>query len=423
MFDHPLTLLFVAALLASVAVKYWLSWRQLRHVAAHRDAVPSAFAGRVSLDAHRKAADYTVTKGRFGLLVTAAAAAITLGWTVLGGLDALNAALRDAVLPRLGPMAYQLALLGAFAVVAALVDLPFEWWSTFRIEQRFGFNRSSFGLWLADLAKGSLVGVLIGGPLAALVLWIMGIAGSWWWLWAWLTWAAFNLLILVLYPTVIAPLFNKFEPLADEALKTRVQALMQRCGFAAKGLFVMDGSRRSAHGNAYFTGLGAAKRVVFFDTLLAKLTPAEVEAVLAHELGHFKHRHVLKRIAAMFGLSLAGLALLGWLASRSWFYTALGVQPNMAAPNDALALLIFVLVLPVFGFFTAPIGSLLSRRHEFEADAYACAQASGTDLANALIKLHEDNAATLTPDPLYVRFYYSHPPASERLAALKVAAA
>jgi STE24 endopeptidase len=421
--DHPLTLLFAAALLGSVAVKYWLSWRQLRHVAAHRDAVPAAFAARVSAEAHRKAADYTVAKGRFGLLVTGAAAAITLGWTLLGGLDALNVMVREAVLPRLGAMGYQLALLGAFAVVAALVDLPFEWWSTFRIEQRFGFNRSSFGLWLADLAKGTLVGVIIGGPLAALVLWIMGVAGASWWLWAWLAWAAFNLLILVLYPTVIAPLFNKFEPLADEALKTRVQALMQRCGFAAKGLFVMDGSRRSAHGNAYFTGLGAAKRVVFFDTLLAKLTPAEVEAVLAHELGHFKHRHVLKRIAAMFALSLAGLALLGWLASRSWFYTALGVQPNLAAPNDALALLIFVLVLPVFSFFAAPVGSLLSRRHEFEADAYACVQASGADLANALIKLHEDNAATLTPDPLYVRFYYSHPPAGERLAALKVAAA
>jgi STE24 endopeptidase len=229
----------------------------------------------------------------------------------------------------------------------------------------------------------------------------------------------FNLLILVLYPTVIAPLFNKFEPLADEALKSRVQALMQRCGFAAKGLFVMDGSRRSAHGNAYFTGLGAAKRVVFFDTLLAKLTVSEVEAVLAHELGHFKHRHVLKRISAMFALSLLGLALLGWLASRSWFYTALGVPPNLAAPNDALALLLFALALPVFGFFVSPLGSLLSRRHEFEADAYACQQASGADLASALIKLHEDNAATLTPDPVYVRFYYSHPPASERLAALK----
>lgn len=420
---HPLTLLFAAALIASVAVKYWLAWRQLRHVTAHRAAVPEAFASRVSLDAHRRAADYTVAKGRFGLLVTAASAAVVLGWTLLGGLDALNVALRESLLARLGPLGYQLALLGAFALIAALVDLPFEWWSTFRLEQRFGFNRTTLRLWLFDLAKGTLLGLLIGGPLAALVLWIMGAAGHWWWLWAWVAWAGFNLLILVLYPTVIAPLFNTFEPLADETLKTRVQALMQRCGFAAKGLFVMDGSRRSAHGNAYFTGLGAAKRVVFFDTLLAKLTAGEVEAVLAHELGHFKHRHVLKRIATMFALSLAGLALLGWLATRSWFYTALGVQPNLAAPNDALALLLFATALPVLGFFVSPLGSLLSRRHEFEADAYACAQASGADLASALIKLHEDNAATLTPDPLYVRFYYSHPPAGERLAALRPATA
>ena len=420
---HPLTLLFAAALLAALAIKFWLATRQLRHVVAHRNAVPAAFAQRVSLDAHRKAADYTVAKGRFGMLVNAFAAAIVLGWTLLGGLDALNVAVRDAVEPRFGALAYQLALLVAFAFVSGVLDLPFEWWSTFRIEQRFGFNRMSFGLWLADIGKSTLVGALIGLPLAALVLWIMSVAGSSWWLWAWCAWALFNLLILVIYPTVIAPLFNKFEPLADEALKSRVQALMQRCGFAAKGLFVMDGSRRSAHGNAYFTGLGAAKRVVFFDTLLSRLTPAEVEAVLAHELGHFKHRHVLKRIVAMFALSLAGLALLGWLASRSWFYNSLGVQPNLAAPNDALALLLFAQVLPVFGFFVAPIGSVLSRRHEFEADAYACAQASGADLASALIKLHEDNAATLTPDPVYVRFYYSHPPAGERLAALKRAPA
>jgi STE24 endopeptidase len=416
---HPLTLLFAATLMASLAVKFWLSSRQLQHVARHRDTVPAAFAERVSLDAHRKAADYTVTKGRFGLLVSAVSAAVVLGWTLLGGLDALNAVVRDAIAPRFGGLAYQLALLVAFAIVSAVVDLPFEWWSTFRIEQRFGFNRTSIRLWLADLAKSTAVAALIGLPLAALVLWIMAAAGAWWWLWAWCAWSVFNLLILVLYPTVIAPLFNKFEPLADEALKSRVQALMQRCGFAAKGLFVMDGSRRSAHGNAYFTGLGAAKRVVFFDTLLAKLTVSEVEAVLAHELGHFKHRHVLKRISAMFALSLLGLALLGWLASRSWFYTALGVPPNLAAPNDALALLLFALALPVFGFFVSPLGSLLSRRHEFEADAYACQQASGADLASALIKLHEDNAATLTPDPVYVRFYYSHPPASERLAALK----
>ncbi|HVO06620.1 MAG TPA: M48 family metallopeptidase [Burkholderiaceae bacterium] len=418
MSTHPLTWLFATALLAALAARLWLATRQVHHVAAHRGAVPIAFASRVSLEAHQRAADYTVAKMRFGLLTTAFGSALLLGWTLLGGLDALNAWVRDAVLPRWGALPYQLVLLSAFVLVGALLDLPFEWWRTFRIEQRFGFNRSGWPLFVADLLKGALVAALLGVPLAALVLWIMAIAGFWWWLWAWAVWAAFNLLILVIYPTLIAPLFNKFEPLRDETLAARVQGLMQRCGFAAKGLFVMDGSRRSAHGNAYFTGLGAAKRVVFFDTLLATLTPAEVEAVLAHELGHFKLRHVLKRMVVMFGLSLAGLALLGWLASRAWFYTALGVTPNLNAPNDALALLLFALVLPVFGFFVSPLASLLSRRHEFEADAYACAQASGADLASALIKLHQDNASTLTPDPVYVRFYYSHPPAGERLAAL-----
>jgi STE24 endopeptidase len=416
---HGLTWLFAAALLASLGTKLWLATRQIRHVAAHRDRVPAAFAARVPLQAHQRAADYTVAKSRFGLLTMAFAAAVLLGWTLLGGLDALNAAVREAIQPRWGNMAYQLALLAAFALISALLDLPFEWWSTFRIEQRFGFNRSSMRLFVTDLAKSLLLGAALGLPLAALVLWIMGSTGGWWWLWAWGAWTAFNLLILLIYPTLIAPLFNKFEPLRDETLATRVQALMQRCGFAAKGLFVMDGSRRSAHGNAYFTGLGAAKRVVFFDTLLSTLSPGEVEAVLAHELGHFKRRHVLKRMATMFALSLAGLALLGWLASRSWFYSALGVAPNLSAPNDALALLLFALALPVFGFFVSPLGALLSRRHEFEADAYACAQANGADLASALIKLHQDNASTLTPDPLYVRFYYSHPPAGERLAALR----
>jgi STE24 endopeptidase len=416
---HPLTWLFVVALLASLVAKLWLATRQMRHVAAHRAAVPAAFSARVSLQAHQRAADYTIAKARFGLLTTAFAAALLLGWTLLGGLDALNGWVRDAVLPWGGGLLYQLALLCAFVLIGASIDLPFEWWSTFRIEQRFGFNRSSGRLFAADFAKGLLVAAGLGLPLAALVLWIMARTGGWWWLWAWVAWTAFNLAILVIYPTLIAPLFNKFEPLRDEQLAARVQSLMQRCGFAAKGLFVMDGSRRSAHGNAYFTGLGAAKRVVFFDTLLATLSPAEVEAVLAHELGHFKRRHVQKRMLAMFALSLVGLALLGWLASRSWFYTALGVQPNLTAPNDGLALLLFTLALPVLSFFASPLGSLLSRRHEFEADAYACAQASGSDLANALIKLHQDNASTLTPDPVYARFYYSHPPAGERLAALK----
>ncbi len=412
------TLAFAAALLGSLLVKFWLATRQMRHVAQHRDAVPAAFAATVTPEAHRKAADYTLAKGRFGLLTTAFASALLLAWTLIGGLDALNGLLREALLPRFGAMAYQLALLAAFAAIGGLVELPLEWYATFRIEQRFGFNRMTLGLWLADMLKGTLVGAVVGLPLAALILWIMGSSGSLWWLWAWAAWVAFNLVLLVLYPTVIAPLFNKFEPLPDEDLKARVQALMQRCGFAAKGLFVMDGSRRSAHANAYFTGLGAAKRVVFFDTLLSRLSPGEVEAVLAHELGHFKHKHVLQRMLGIFGFSLAGLALLGWLAGQSGFYAGLGVAPNLAAPNDALALLLFMLALPPFTFFIAPVMAHFSRRHEFQADAYACAQADGRALATALLKLHEDNAATLTPDPLYVRFYYSHPPASERLAAL-----
>ena len=414
----PLTLMFAAALLLSLAVKLWLASRQMRHVAAHRNSVPAAFVGAVTLAAHQRAADYTLAKGRFGLLTSAFASVLLLGWTLLGGLELLNISVRDAVEPHFGAMAYQLALLAAFTLIGGLLDLPFELYATFRIEQQFGFNRSSWKLYLTDLLKGSAVGVLIGLPLAAGVLWIMGAAGTGWWLWAWGAWMVFNVALMLLYPTVIAPLFNQFQPLADEALKARVQALMQRCGFAAKGLFVMDGSRRSAHGNAYFTGLGAAKRVVFFDTLLDKLTPPEIEAVLAHELGHFKHRHISQRIVMLFAFSLAALALLGWLAGHSWFYQGLGVSPNMAAPNDALALLLFLAVVPVFSFFTSPLMAQLSRKHEFQADAYACAQANGADLARALLKLHEDNAATLTPDPLYVRFYYSHPPASERLAAL-----
>jgi len=415
------SLVFAAVVLAWLALRLWLATRQIRHVALHRDQVPPPFAASVTLATHRRAADYTIAKARLGLISMAFGAALLLGWTLLGGLDALNVALRDAVLPSGGAMAYQLALLAAFTLIGGLLELPFDVYGTFVLEHRFGFNRVTPALFVADLFKSTLVGALIGLPLAALILWIMGSLGASWWFWAWVAWVAFNLLLLVAYPTVIAPLFNRFEPLPDEALKARVQALMQRCGFAAKGLFVMDGSKRSAHANAYFTGLGAAKRVVFFDTLLARLSPPEVEAVLAHELGHFKHRHVLKRMVMIFGASGAGLALLGWLAGDSGFYAGLGVAPNLAAPNDALALLLFSLALPPFLFFAAPLAAQLSRRHEFEADAYACAQADGRSLASALLKLHEDNASTLTPDPVYVRFYYSHPPASERLAALPAA--
>jgi STE24 endopeptidase len=416
-----LSSLFAAAVLLSFALKAWLALRQMRHVAAHRAAVPKAFEGTVSLAAHQKAADYTLARGRVGLLSMALGSAVLLAWTLLGGLDTLNTAVRDAVQPRWGSMAYQLALLASVALIGGLIEWPLDAWNTFRVEQRFGFNRMTWQLYLLDALKGVALGAAIGLPLAALVLWIMASAGAWWWLWAWLAWTGFQLLMLVLYPTVIAPLFNKFSPLPDASLAARVSALMARCGFRAKGLFVMDGSKRSAHSNAYFTGLGAAKRVVFFDTLLTRLTPGELEAVLAHELGHFKLKHVPKRMAGLFIASLAALALLGWLAQQQWFFTGLGVAPNLAAPNDALALLLLVFALPPFGFLVGPIAAALSRKHEFEADAYACAQASGRELASALVKLHEDNAGTLTPDPLYVKFYYSHPPAAERLAALKTA--
>jgi STE24 endopeptidase len=414
-----LTFAFAAFLVAGLLVKFWLASRQVRYVARHRDAVPAPFTATVSLAAHQKAADYTVAKSRVGLLETAFASAVLLAWTLLGGLAALN----HALLARLGPgMLQQLALLACFAVISGALELPFSAYQTFVVEERFGFNKMTWKLWLVDLVKGTLLGAVIGLPIAALILWLMGAAGTWWWLWAWGAWMAFNLLLLVIYPAFIAPLFNKFQPLQDEALRARVDALMHRCGFAAKGLFVMDGSKRSAHGNAYFTGFGAAKRVVFYDTLLAKLSPAEVDAVLAHELGHFKHKHIVQRIVAMFALSLVGFALLGWLATRTWFYLGLGVQPNLQGPNDALALLLFMLAVPVFTYFVSPLLARFSRGHEFEADAFAARQTSGQDLVNALLKLYEDNASTLTPDPVFVKFYYSHPPASERLARLRAGA-
>jgi STE24 endopeptidase len=410
-----LSILFTFALVLSLLAKFWLSSRQIRHVASHRHAVPVAFSQTISLTAHQKAADYTIAKARLGLLEMALGAAVLLGWTLLGGLSTLN----QWLVQWLGQgMGQQLGLLGAFVVIGGLIDLPLSWYQTFVLEQRFGFNKMTLKLWLADLFKAGLIGALIGLPIAALILWMMSATGSLWWLWAWLFWMGFNLLLLVIYPTLIAPLFNKFAPLEDETLKARVTALMQRCGFSAKGLFVMDGSKRSAHANAYFTGFGAAKRVVFYDTLLSKLSAAEVDAVLAHELGHFKHKHIIKRIVSMFAMSLAGFALLGYLAQQSWFYTGLGVQPNLMAANDALALLLFMLAMPVFSFFIAPLFAQLSRTHEFEADTYAVKQTSAQDLSTALLKLYEDNASTLTPDPLYVRFYYSHPGASERLSRL-----
>jgi len=418
LFSNPslfLSALFASTVALGLLVKFWLSSRQIRHVSKHRHQVPGAFEQTISLAAHQKAADYTVTKARLGLVEMALGAAVLLGWTLLGGLSTLNQFLVELL--GVG-MTQQLALLVAFALISGVVDLPLSLYQTFVLEERFGFNKMTPKLWLIDLLKGVAMGALIGLPLAALILWMMSATGGLWWLWAWCVWMAFNLLLMVIYPTLIAPLFNKFTPLEDETLKARVAALMQRCGFSAKGLFVMDGSKRSAHANAYFTGFGASKRVVFYDTLLSKLNPAEVDAVLAHELGHFKHKHIVKRIVSMFVMSLAGFALLGHLTQQSWFYTGLGVMPNLVGPKDALALLLFMLAMPVFSFFVSPVFAQFSRKHEFEADAYAVGHTSGADLASALLKMYEDNASTLTPDPVYVAYYYSHPGASERLARM-----
>ena len=410
-----MSLAFCLLLLSSLLLKLWLASRQIRHVAAHRHAVPAAFAAKVPLAAHQKAANYTIAKLRLGLLELTVGAALTLGWTLLGGLSLLNQWLAAGVHQ---PLLQQLALLATFTAINGALDLPLGLYQTFVLEQRFGFNKTTLRLWLQDLLKSSLLGAAIGLPFAALVLWLMAATGPLWWLWVWATWMGFNLLAMLVYPAWIAPWFNQFKPLQDPQLQARVTALMERCGFQSNGFYVMDGSKRSAHANAYFTGFGASKRVVFYDTLLAQLAPAEVDAVLAHELGHFSHRHITKRIAVLFALSLAGLTLLGFLAGQEWFYTGLGVVPNVASANDALALLLFMLVLPLVSSFASPLLAQLSRRHEFEADAYAVRQTSATALADALLQLFEDNASTLTPDPVYVRFYYSHPPASERLARI-----
>lgn len=410
-----MTAAFALALVASVMFKFWLATRQMRHVAQHRATVPAAFQAQISLEAHHKAADYTIAQGRLGLLELAFGTAVVLGWTLLGGLSWLNQALLQWMEPG---VLQQVALLAVFMVIGSVLDLPFTLYRTFVLEQRFGFNKTTPKLWLQDLIKSTLVGAVIGLPIAALVVWMMGATGAYWWVWTWGVWMGFNLLMLLVYPTWIAPLFNQFKPLDDAALKDRVSALMARCGFTSKGFYVMDGSKRSAHANAYFTGFGASKRVVFYDTLLAQLSPAEVDAVLAHELGHFKHKHIVKRMVSLFGLSLLGFALLGWVSQQVWFYTGLGVMPSMTGANDALALLLFMMVLPLLGSFVGPVFAQLSRKHEFEADAYAVAHTSGADLSSALLKLYKDNASTLTPDPVYVKFYYSHPPASERLGRM-----
>ncbi|BDU57749.1 peptidase [Limnohabitans sp. MORI2] len=410
-----MTLTLAVLLVANLLTKLWLMSRQVRHVAQHRDQVPAAFAHTISLEAHQKAADYTMAKARVGVADMGLDALTLVAWTLLGGLDLLN----QITLDLLGAgMGQQIALVVSFSLIGGLIGLPLSLFQTFGIEQRFGFNNTTPKLWVSDLLKGLLVGMVLGLPILWLVLWLMQAGGTLWWLYTWAALVAYQLFVMWIAPNVIMPLFNKFTPLEDATLKDRVTALMTRSGFTAKGFFVMDGSRRSAHSNAFFTGFGAAKRVVFFDTLLAKLNGDEMEAVLAHELGHFKHRHILKMMATSFATSLAGLALLGWLSQQVWFYTGLGVMPNLNGNNSALALLLFMLVLPLFTFFVSPLSARRSRKFEFEADAYAVANSDGKALANALLKLYQDNASTLTPDPWYVAFYYSHPPASQRLARM-----
>ena len=414
------SVLFVVFLLLTLSLRFWLASRQLRHVLRHRASVPAEFASRVPLHAHQKAADYTAAKTRTGIVGLLWGGVVLVGFTLLGGLQSLSTAL----LPLTGPgMAHQIALVAAFAVVSGLLDLPLDWYRQFVLEERFGFNKMSQGLWWSDQLKGALVGAAIGLPLLWVVLALMDKSGALWWFYAWLVWSGFQLLMMALYPTFIAPLFNKFTPLTDAALRERIEGLMARTGFASKGLFVMDGSKRSAHGNAYFSGFGANKRIVFFDTLLARLDPHEIEAVLAHELGHFKLRHIVKRIALLFALSLGFLALLGYLKTQVWFYTGLGVQPFMDASNDGMALILFALVLPIFTFVLAPLNSISSRKHEFEADAFAARHTDYRHLVSALVKMYEDNASTLTPDPLHSAFYDSHPPASIRVKHLSMAAA
>jgi len=403
--------IFLLALGASLALKLWLARRQLQNVAANRARVPDAFADSIQLEAHQKAADYTITNTLQGQLELVYNSLLLVGWTLGGGLQWLDSSWQQF---GWGGIPTGVAMLISAFMIMALLELPFSVYHTFVIEERFGFNKTTLTTFIGDMAKQTLLMLVLGVPLAWAALWLMQESGQLWWLYLWLLWASFSLLMLWAYPAVIAPLFNKFTLLDDENLQQRIQSLLDRCGFKSRGIYVMDGSRRSGHGNAYFTGMGQNKRIVFFDTLLKTLEVNEIEAVLAHELGHFKRKHVQKRIMTMMLMSLAGLALLGWLIEQSWFYQGLGVQQ----PSNHLALLLFLMVSPVFTLFLQPLFSWFSRRHEFEADDYAATQASAADLIRALVKMYKENASTLTPDPLYSAFYDSHPPAPVRVAHL-----
>lgn len=408
------TQVFILFLAASTAFGLWLTWRHIRHVAAHRAAVPAEFRESITLEAHQKAADYTREKQRLGMIESMVDVVVLLALTLGGGLAFLHAMASGWAS---GAMVSGLMFIVLLSVVTGVVGLPFDLMRTFGIEAKYGFNQITPKLYIADMLKGWLLAAAIGVPLLLATFWLMAEMGALWWLYVWLVWTAFSLAMIAIYPTFIAPLFNKFQPLQDESLKSRIELLLTKCGFQSKGLFVMDGSKRSSHGNAYFTGMGRSKQIVFFDTLIERLTPIEIEAVLAHELGHFKHKHIVKRMVSMFAGSFVMLALMGWVIDKAWFYDGLGVPMGSAAPV-AVSLVLFFTVLPVFTFWMTPLSSLLSRKHEFEADAYAAAQSDANALVTALVKLYRDNASTLTPDPLHSAVYDSHPPASIRIAHL-----
>ncbi len=409
---HWFTQLFLLALLVSTAVRSWLSQRQMQAVSQHRDAVPAAFAGQIDLEAHRKAADYTVAVGRLGRWDTLLDAIVVMGMTIGGGITAIDRWWLAAHLPAL---VHGTAVVVSTVLLMSAIGLPLSLYRTFGIETRFGFNRTTAGIFVVDLLKGLTLSLVLGAPLLYVILLLMERAGELWWIYAWVVWVAFTLIVTWAFPTFIAPLFNKFTPLSDATLKQRTEALLERCGFASKGVFVMDGSRRSVHGNAYFTGVGRNKRIVFFDTLIERLQASEIEAVLAHELGHFKLHHVRSRLVLTLLMGLGGLALLGVLAAWPDFYLALGVHQ----PSSHAALLLFVMVLPAFTYFLTPLNAWWSRKHEFEADEFAAQFANAGELADALVKLYRDNATTLTPDSLHSAFYDSHPPALIRIARLQ----
>jgi STE24 endopeptidase len=409
---NDFSLIFIAALVLMTVIELWLSVRQSRYVSAHRDAVPDAFKEQIDLADHQKAASYSVAKGKLNRLEGVFGMAILLLWTVGGGLALLSGFWQDFGWPE---MTMGIVFILSFFVLSSLIDLPFSWYRTFVLEEEFGFNKNSLSLFLSDMVKQTVLMLIIGAPLLWGALWLMESAGDYWWLYLWAAWIGFTLLMMWAYPAFIAPLFNKFTPLEDEQLKVRVENLMSRCGFKSQGIYVMDGSRRSGHGNAYFTGLGSNKRIVFFDTLLKTLNEEQIEAVLAHELGHFRRKHVIKNMGVMAVLSLVSLALLGWAAAEPWFYEGLGATSQ----TSAMALVLFMLVIPVFGFFLHPMMTAMSRKYEYEADDYAASVSSGEHLIGALVALYQENASTLTPDPLVSAIYDSHPPATLRVAHLQ----